>query len=151
MLHLWKGYATVRILIFLKDVILEMQIRDRGLWLSSFKDVPMYRRGAVFPSMFPSGKNYRDVVDRNDNVEMGDDNDKSMCGNCEDGNQTAENPVTDMLTEEVSDLPLERCMRIVPHDQNTGAFFIAVLQKVSPLPGNYKHDISWPLSHNICK
>ncbi|XP_026416651.1 tRNA (cytosine(34)-C(5))-methyltransferase-like [Papaver somniferum] len=41
---------------------------------------------------------------------------------------------TDALEMEVSDLPLERCMRIVPHDQNTGAFFIAILQKVSPLP-----------------
>lgn len=42
----------------------------------------------------------------------------------------------DDLEEEVSDLPLERCMRLVPHDQNSGAFFIAVLQKVSLLPGN---------------
>lgn len=44
-------------------------------------------------------------------------------------------PSTDNLDEEVCDLPLELCMRLVPHDQNTGAFFIAVLQKVSPLPG----------------
>jgi hypothetical protein len=27
----------------------------------------------------------------------------------------------------------------VPHDQNSGAFFIAVLQKLSPLPGEFKH------------
>eukprot|EP00172_Hildenbrandia_rubra_P000783 Plantae.Rhodophyta-Hildenbrandia_rubra.ctg14410.p1 GENE.Plantae.Rhodophyta-Hildenbrandia_rubra.ctg14410~~Plantae.Rhodophyta-Hildenbrandia_rubra.ctg14410.p1 ORF type:complete len:803 (-),score=129.36 Plantae.Rhodophyta-Hildenbrandia_rubra.ctg14410:1035-3443(-) len=27
------------------------------------------------------------------------------------------------------DFPLDRCMRLVPHDQNTGAFFIAVLLK----------------------
>ncbi|KAL5206859.1 hypothetical protein ABZP36_035068 [Zizania latifolia] len=33
---------------------------------------------------------------------------------------------------ECSNFPLHRCMRIVPHDQNTGAFFIAVLQKISP-------------------
>ncbi|CAN6479939.1 unnamed protein product [Victoria cruziana] len=32
---------------------------------------------------------------------------------------------------EISNLPLERCMRILPHDQNGGAFFIAVLQKTS--------------------
>ena len=32
---------------------------------------------------------------------------------------------------EVSSLPLERCMRIFPHDQDTGAFFIAVFQMVS--------------------
>lgn len=37
---------------------------------------------------------------------------------------------------EHSDYPLHRCMRIVPHDQNSGAFFIAVLHKVSPLNGN---------------
>ncbi|KAJ9170386.1 hypothetical protein P3X46_018498 [Hevea brasiliensis] len=28
----------------------------------------------------------------------------------------------------------ERCMRIVPHDQNSGAFFIAILHKLSSLP-----------------
>ncbi|XP_057864742.2 multisite-specific tRNA:(cytosine-C(5))-methyltransferase trm4b isoform X2 [Cryptomeria japonica] len=33
---------------------------------------------------------------------------------------------------EVTSLPLERCMRILPHDQDTGGFFIAVFQKVSP-------------------
>ncbi|KAM0965432.1 hypothetical protein ACFX2C_021340 [Malus domestica] len=39
------------------------------------------------------------------------------------------------VIEEVSDFPLERCMRIVPHDQNRGAFFIAVFHKHSALPG----------------
>lgn len=38
---------------------------------------------------------------------------------------------------EVSEFPLENCMRILPHDQNTGAFFIAVFEKLSPLMGNY--------------
>ncbi|KAF5301115.1 hypothetical protein FQR65_LT08945 [Abscondita terminalis] len=28
---------------------------------------------------------------------------------------------------------LDRCMRILPHQQNTGAFFVAVLQKIKPL------------------
>ncbi|XP_028755187.1 tRNA (cytosine(34)-C(5))-methyltransferase isoform X1 [Neltuma alba] len=110
------------------------KVRDRGVWLCSYKDVPMYRRSAVLPSMFPCGKNCQDLVDSNHKVEMGDDNDKGVCGNSEDGNQAAENPGTYKFTEEVSDLPLERCMRIAPHDQNTGAFFIAVLQKVSALP-----------------
>eukprot|EP00124_Ichthyophonus_hoferi_P001634 Ihof_evm11s90 gene=Ihof_evmTU11s90 len=35
--------------------------------------------------------------------------------------------------EDVADLHLERCMRILPQDQNTGGFFIAVLKKTSPL------------------
>lgn len=58
--------------------------------------------------------------------------------NSDEGLQQVEDVLTsaDDLEEEVSDLPLERCMRLVPHDQNSGAFFIAVLQKVSPLPGN---------------
>lgn len=30
-------------------------------------------------------------------------------------------------------LPLERCMRFLPHHQNTGGFFVAVLQKVAPV------------------
>eukprot|EP01116_Phalansterium_solitarium_P013353 TRINITY_DN30728_c0_g1_i1.p1 TRINITY_DN30728_c0_g1~~TRINITY_DN30728_c0_g1_i1.p1 ORF type:complete len:768 (-),score=228.60 TRINITY_DN30728_c0_g1_i1:186-2489(-) len=31
------------------------------------------------------------------------------------------------------ELHLERCLRLLPHDQNTGGFFIAVLEKVAPL------------------
>uniref|UniRef100_T1IHK3 tRNA (cytosine(34)-C(5))-methyltransferase n=1 Tax=Strigamia maritima TaxID=126957 RepID=T1IHK3_STRMM len=37
--------------------------------------------------------------------------------------------------EEVQNLHLNRCIRIVPHDQNTGGFFVAVLKKVALLPG----------------
>ena len=29
---------------------------------------------------------------------------------------------------------LARCIRLLPHDQNTGGFFIALLKKVAPLP-----------------
>lgn len=113
-----------------------MQVRDRGLWLASYKDVPKFRQNAVLPSMFPSGKRYQDLVDGNHMLDMGADIDKGAHGNVEDSAQTAENTMSHEFTEEVSDLPLERCMRIVPHDQNTGAFFIAVLRKVCPLPGN---------------
>ncbi|RZB50187.1 LanC-like protein GCL1 [Glycine soja] len=90
-------------------VLKESCVCDKGKWFVSCKDVPMSRRNVVFPSMFPNGGNYQDVVD-------------------------TENPVMHEFTEEVSDFPLERFMRLLPHDQNTGAFFIAVLQKVSPLP-----------------
>ncbi|KAL1519546.1 hypothetical protein AB1Y20_023061 [Prymnesium parvum] len=31
-------------------------------------------------------------------------------------------------------LPLERCSRLLPHDQDTGGFFIALLRKTAPLP-----------------
>jgi multisite-specific tRNA:(cytosine-C5)-methyltransferase len=58
---------------------------------------------------------------------------------CESGEATASSykklNSTPIRTEH-SDYPLHRCMRIVPHDQNSGAFFIAVLHKLSPLNGN---------------
>ena len=35
----------------------------------------------------------------------------------------------------VHDLPLERCWRMMPHDQNTGGFFLALLRKTGELQG----------------
>ena len=37
--------------------------------------------------------------------------------------------------EEAEAFHLERCWRILPHHQDTGGFFVAVLEKVSALPG----------------
>ncbi|CAN1187009.1 RNA cytosine-C(5)-methyltransferase NSUN2 [Linum perenne] len=104
------------------------KVRDKGIWLASHKEVSKHRDFGVVPSMFPSGRKY---VAPNDN-----DNKNENGGISEDALQPNPESVTSNkdLDEEVSDLPLERCMRIVPHDQNSGAFFIAVLQKVSPLP-----------------
>ncbi|RZB73180.1 tRNA (cytosine(34)-C(5))-methyltransferase isoform A [Glycine soja] len=109
------------------------KVCDKGKWFFCCKDVPKLRRNVVFPSMFPNGGNYKD--DSDCNISIGDDIIiDDVYGNSEDDVQAVENPVMHEFTEEVSDFPLERCMRLVPHDQNTGAFFIAVLQKVSPLP-----------------
>jgi hypothetical protein len=36
-------------------------------------------------------------------------------------------------SDETSVFHLERCMRIMPHDMNTGGFFVALLKKVAPL------------------
>ena len=47
------------------------------------------------------------------------------------------------IRTEHSSLPLHRCMRIIPHDQNSGAFFIAVLQKLSPLNGIFHPSIPY--------
>lgn len=47
----------------------------------------------------------------------------------------AEDTKDDEGAPEVSVLPLERSMRILPHDQDTGGFFIAVFQKVAPYKG----------------
>ncbi|KAJ2382460.1 tRNA (cytosine-5-)-methyltransferase ncl1, partial [Coemansia sp. RSA 2559] len=38
--------------------------------------------------------------------------------------------------ERMDNLQLERCMRIYPHMQNTGGFFVAVLEKVAPISIN---------------
>ncbi|KAL1191962.1 25S rRNA (cytosine-C(5))-methyltransferase NOP2A [Cardamine amara subsp. amara] len=108
------------------------KVRDKGGWFTSYKDVPQNRRGGVLVSMFPSGKNLKDSTETTQKNENGDVN------SCEEGCKETDNSVVDATpdepAEEVSDLPLERCMRIMPHDQNTGGFFIAVLHKVSPLP-----------------
>uniref|UniRef100_A0A4X1TNC0 tRNA (cytosine(34)-C(5))-methyltransferase n=1 Tax=Sus scrofa TaxID=9823 RepID=A0A4X1TNC0_PIG len=38
--------------------------------------------------------------------------------------------------ESLQAMHLERCLRILPHHQNTGGFFVAVLVKKSPMPWN---------------
>ncbi|KAL9329660.1 hypothetical protein ACSQ67_004663 [Phaseolus vulgaris] len=108
------------------------KVYDKGTWFVSYNDVPKFRRSAVLSSMFPSGRGHRDV-DSSCNVNV-EDVTNGINENAGDGVQPVQNPVMSESDEEVSDFPLEHCMRIVPHDQNTGAFFIAVLQKVSPLP-----------------
>ncbi|VVB09736.1 unnamed protein product [Arabis nemorensis] len=105
------------------------KVRDKGVWFTSYKDVPQNRRGGVLVSMFPSGKNLKDSTETTENENGG-------VNGCEDECKETDNSVVDATPDEpeISGLPLERCMRIMPHDQNTGAFFIAVLCKVSPLP-----------------
>lgn len=97
------------------------RVRDKGMWVASYRDVTKSRRGGVLSGMFPSGNSYEDTMNQGSNTA--------------NGSQTTDDTLSTITNvEEISDLPLERCMRIVPHDQNTGAFFIAVLQKHSPLP-----------------
>ena len=119
-------------------IYLDMQVRDKGTWFASYKDVPKYRRSVIVPSMFPSGRCYVESTENNQDVELGEKHENGGDGNSEEGIQQSEDPVAlaDELDEEVSNFPLEHCMRIMPHDQNSGAFFIAVFHKLSPLPGN---------------
>ncbi|XP_055829080.1 uncharacterized protein LOC129898434 [Solanum dulcamara] len=109
------------------------KVRDKGAWWTSYKDVPECRRNAIVPGMFPSGKTYVDASEKNDDANRDQLSDN---GNNSNGIEVLEDPATaaTISDEEVSTLPLERCMRIVPHDQNSGAFFISVFQKLSPLP-----------------
>ncbi|XP_068431583.1 RNA cytosine C(5)-methyltransferase NSUN2 [Clinocottus analis] len=46
-------------------------------------------------------------------------------------------PPTD--PEKLADMHLERCMRILPHHQNTGGFFVAVLVKKASMPWNRRY------------
>ncbi len=44
-----------------------------------------------------------------------------------------------MFPDEQSDaMPLSRCMRFLPHHQDTGGFFVAVLEKVRGLAGAWR-------------
>ncbi|KAF7657680.1 hypothetical protein LDENG_00023400 [Lucifuga dentata] len=41
--------------------------------------------------------------------------------------------------QNLASMHLERCMRILPHHQNTGGFFVAVLVKKAPMPWNKRY------------
>jgi multisite-specific tRNA:(cytosine-C5)-methyltransferase len=118
--------------------------------------------------MFPSGKGSKDIevntdvldADMKDSTDMGEEGEQERNTAIDDSNngdsaKTEEKTEVDCESGEAptrykklnststrtehSDYPLHRCMRIVPHDQNSGAFFIAVLRKHSPLNGNVLH------------
>ncbi|KAL1569655.1 multisite-specific tRNA:(cytosine-C(5))-methyltransferase [Salvia divinorum] len=111
------------------------KVRDKGLWLTSYKDVRRNRQSVAPPGMFPSGKLYDEISEPDEETANGQTCENSN-GTNENGGELIDDSVapTSNVEAEVSDLPLERCMRIVPHDQNSGAFFIAVFQKLLPLP-----------------
>ncbi|KAK9053455.1 hypothetical protein SSX86_030089 [Deinandra increscens subsp. villosa] len=115
------------------------KVREKSVWLASHKDACKHGRRGIVPSMFPSGQAHLDTSD--------DSNEKPtpMTGAeiIEDGISNKNVDVDaaaaadadgDVIVTELSSLPLERCMRFVPHDQNTGAFFIAVFHKISDVP-----------------
>ncbi|KAF9609560.1 hypothetical protein IFM89_016996 [Coptis chinensis] len=125
------------------------KIRDRGQWLASYENVLNYRRNAILPSMFPSGTSCESKMTETDNQQedLGPSGDTTEIETATDlgtrlqNQNSIDNEQTDncaapeiVTVEENSCLPLERCMRILPHDQNTGAFFIAVFQKLSSAP-----------------
>ncbi|XP_038990155.1 RNA cytosine-C(5)-methyltransferase NSUN2-like isoform X3 [Phoenix dactylifera] len=159
------------------------KVKDKGLWLTSYKDVPIHRRSVISPSMFPSNQSCRgspvscdgaqeevEVLGTNTgkenitNLRMRDQDYKSKehethCGDSRNNKVQTDTGETAKKLEEVSSnkspaaeeldgdskvefstFPLERCMRILPHDQNSGAFFISVLQKLSHLHGNSASD-----------
>lgn len=117
-------------------------MNDRGSWFQTHEDVPDSRKNVIWPSMFPSSTSiheshtvynsldvnseYNVPLSRNFNIE--DTNNV----NCDTGGISSSNCAQSLGSK----FPLRRCMRIVPHDQDGGAFFIAVIRKLSPLNGN---------------
>ncbi|KAL6656177.1 hypothetical protein ACP70R_007003 [Stipagrostis hirtigluma subsp. patula] len=76
-----------------------------------------------------------DGSNRGDNCST-EEGTKVDCESGEVPNRSYKKLDSTSIRTEHSDFPLHRCMRIVPHDQNSGAFFIAVLHKLSPLNEN---------------
>ncbi|PUZ51945.1 hypothetical protein GQ55_6G231500 [Panicum hallii var. hallii] len=123
------------------------KVQDRGSWFQTHDDVPHDRKNLVLPSMFPSSNGTEESDTVHGDVEVNIDNRSSFLRNCNIEETSKINHDTDGLsinsnkkldcTSNIlnSKFPLHRCMRIVPHDQNSGAFFIAVLHKFSPLNG----------------
>ncbi|KAI5067305.1 hypothetical protein GOP47_0017833 [Adiantum capillus-veneris] len=116
------------------------KVRDKGLWISSYRNVDKHRVGSILPSMFPTG--------RGQGVVSAQDEELLPLETCEEeiappeGEQTSEDntPQNREMGEtedggEIALLPLERCLRILPHDQDTGGFFVAVFRKVAALKG----------------
>uniref|UniRef100_A0ACD5Y7R7 Uncharacterized protein n=1 Tax=Avena sativa TaxID=4498 RepID=A0ACD5Y7R7_AVESA len=115
------------------------KVNDRGSWCQTHEDVPYDRKNVILPSMFPSSRHeghldanleFSMSFSRNFNIE------ETSNVNCDtDGvSSSISTQSLDYTSNSVgSKSPLSRCMRIVPHDQDGGAFFIAVLHKLSPL------------------
>ncbi|KAG6594890.1 tRNA (cytosine(34)-C(5))-methyltransferase [Cucurbita argyrosperma subsp. argyrosperma] len=104
------------------------KVCDKGVWFASYEQVTESCQSVAIPGMFPSGRGRKS-----------DTHNSELRGNHPDGGSSVDvsEPTMDpvhVFDEEVCEFPIERCMRIVPHDQNTGAFFVAVLRKVAPLP-----------------
>lgn len=131
-----------------------MQVRDKRKWLCSNSEVDRHRAGVVVPSMFPSGKGWDLSADLDATVLTTDSvPEKKPDANVQEEPVLDENVQQEGVQEEtvreenddevvvgeveVSSLPLERCMRILPQDQDTGGFFIAVFRKNSPFKGIY--------------
>lgn len=121
------------------------KVRDKGRWLNSYRHVFRSRKATIVPSMFPSGKTWNDSnipSARQEYCQRDDMKTETTSENIvnEKEDDLAEMPSKENSKEddntdgetEVTTFPLERCMRILPHDQDTGGFFIAVFQKVSP-------------------
>ncbi|KAJ1268920.1 hypothetical protein BS78_07G170500 [Paspalum vaginatum] len=116
------------------------KVQDRESWFQTHDDVPDDRKNLVLPSTFPSSNSTEESHLVCSDVEVNIDNRGSFSRNRSIEERSNVNHDTDgasiSSTKKIdctSEFPLHRCIRVVPHDQNSGAFFIAVLHKLSPL------------------
>ncbi|KAG6543266.1 hypothetical protein Mapa_015180 [Marchantia paleacea] len=113
-------------------------VRDKRRWLCSASEVDRHRAGVIVPSMFPSGKGWdQSLSEESENLVVNSEASGEVVegepGEAKEKEDEVEDAEDEVAAEpEVASLPLERCMRILPHDQNSGGFFIAVFQKVAP-------------------
>ena len=108
------------------------QVKDKTTWYRSYADVDYNRGSNLLRSMFPSGRNSNERGDSANLAEI-DPQSKKHDEAAEDGQ--SEGVEETSIEGERCEFPMERCLRLAPHDSDTGGFFIALLRKVKPLTG----------------
>eukprot|EP00899_Mesostigma_viride_P013017 jgi/Mesvir1/21716/Mv04129-RA.3 len=99
-------------------------VRDKFGKYYKWSDVDPGRTRNVFPSSFPPGTY--------PHAEAA----AAMLGD-----EATEDDLRRESPEELAaKYPLERCIRVLPHHNDTGGFFIALFEKVAPLPCEYSVD-----------
>ncbi|XP_015695450.1 RNA cytosine-C(5)-methyltransferase NSUN2 isoform X2 [Oryza brachyantha] len=126
------------------------KVKDRGSWFHNHEDIPYDRKNVILPSMFPSSEGQSMC----ENIEVNTDSNRSFSRNFNSektsqvcytngvSNSNSTKHFDSTSNSMSSNFPLHRCMRIVPHDQDTGAFFIAVIRKLSPLNEGQKEEVT---------
>lgn len=125
-------------------------MKDRKGWYSSYFQVDSERGSNLLPSMFPSGRqnpNFPLNPPKNEEISTlnpaenpPENGSKSKVlgeteGEENGGKQGEIEGKEGELKGEECPFPMEKCLRLAPHDMDTGGFFIALLKKVKPLTG----------------
>eukprot|EP00271_Cylindrocystis_brebissonii_P018703 TRINITY_DN5426_c0_g2_i1.p1 TRINITY_DN5426_c0_g2~~TRINITY_DN5426_c0_g2_i1.p1 ORF type:complete len:1077 (+),score=238.17 TRINITY_DN5426_c0_g2_i1:140-3370(+) len=110
------------------------KVKGRSEWYTSYCQAERGRNVNVGPSMFPSGNTTGpSPAPPAEPVEVGNGDANPMEEDGKEAGEGKERPDRSGDPPETCPFPLERCLRVVPHDQDTGGFFVAVMQKVAPL------------------
>ncbi|CAA6665001.1 unnamed protein product [Spirodela intermedia] len=119
------------------------KVRDRGLWLHSYEDVPPARKGVILQSMFSPAQSSEDLGSSSSDVPV----DTILAADTveeENGTSRSQTVSSDNPGSEYDFLVDGAILTDIPHDQNNGAFFIAVLRKLAPLQdGSFQNNHPW--------